>query len=515
MRQQSKTRYAFNNMIAAVAVQIVTFITGLIVPRLILLYYGSEINGLSSSINQFISYAALLEAGLGLASIQALYNPLAKKDYDEVSGICSSTRKFYNRIGFYFIAIIIAFAIIYPFLAKGQLDKITIISLTIVISLSSLVEYFFHAKYRVLLTADQKLYIVNMTLIVGMICSTVIKCILIVLYVNIVIIFLISSIILLCRSIFISWYVKRNYKEVNYNAMPINKALYQRSALVMHQIAGLIVNNTGAVLLSMVSNSGLKLASVYAIYSLVYKNLYIFIIAAFSNGVVAGFGQISGNENHDLFIKRYRQYEFLYYMINGIIYSTTAVMILPFIHLYTSGVTDVEYYSVGIAIMFTLSEMMNSSRVPGGMLIDAKGHFHQTKYRALIEAAINLFVTVAFINLLGIYAVLMGACFSYFYRSIDIIVYTNRNILMQSASKTFAKILTSWSIVIITTIIFKFLLPLNISRWLDWIISGTIVFVFSLCITIFINYITRRNDFIEIIDLLKIFIKQKNNREIN
>ena len=57
-------------------------------------YYGSEINGLVSSINQFIVYFNLVEAGLSGAAIYALYKPLAENNHKAINSIVSAARNF-------------------------------------------------------------------------------------------------------------------------------------------------------------------------------------------------------------------------------------------------------------------------------------------------------------------------------------------------------------------------------------------------------------------------------------
>ena len=51
--------------------QIVVMAAGMITPRLMIATYGSEMNGLVSSLNQFISYITLVEAGIGGAAGKA------------------------------------------------------------------------------------------------------------------------------------------------------------------------------------------------------------------------------------------------------------------------------------------------------------------------------------------------------------------------------------------------------------------------------------------------------------
>lgn len=482
MKKVSKARYALYNVFSSGIFQLVTVFAGLLVPRYILLFYGSEINGVSSSVNQIISYASLLEAGLGLASIQALYAPLAKGNTESINGICSATRVFYNRIAAYFSIIILTAAVTYPFFVKGSVNRITVALLVLVISLQSIVEYLLHAKYRVLLTADQKLYIINYTKAAGLILSTVIKMILIFLRVNIIIVFLVTPIVLGIRMLYIKWYVYKHYTYIDYRA-PLNlTAIKQRSALVIHQIAGLVVHNTGGILLSVSVEGGLKLASVYAVYNLVFKNMYNLITASFSQGIVSSFGQLLYTDKESL-KRTFRIYEFIYYVIISVIYGSIYVMVLPFVSLYTKSVTDVQYVNALIATLFTLTEVMNCSRVPCGMLINASGHFHQTKGRALLEAIINFTVTVILIKWIGIYAIFIGGLCSYSYRVLDIVIYSNKKILGTSPLLTLKRIFQAWLSIAVTVIVMTYLFTISTVTWIDFFKWSLLTFVNASIVT--------------------------------
>ncbi|MCC8050514.1 MAG: hypothetical protein LIP10_07645 [Clostridiales bacterium] len=59
--------------------QIVSLISGLILPRLILETYGSSANGTVSSITQFISIMSLIQGGVTSCSRVAFYEPVSKK----------------------------------------------------------------------------------------------------------------------------------------------------------------------------------------------------------------------------------------------------------------------------------------------------------------------------------------------------------------------------------------------------------------------------------------------------
>lgn len=62
-----------------------------------MLNYGSEANGLVASITQIIAYLSLLEAGVGAASIQALYRPIGQNDRSKINDILAATSIYYKN----------------------------------------------------------------------------------------------------------------------------------------------------------------------------------------------------------------------------------------------------------------------------------------------------------------------------------------------------------------------------------------------------------------------------------
>ena len=67
-----KAKRSIYNIIFGVANQLVMIAVGILLPRLVLINLGSESNGLLNSVNQIFAYFALLEAGVGTATLQAL-----------------------------------------------------------------------------------------------------------------------------------------------------------------------------------------------------------------------------------------------------------------------------------------------------------------------------------------------------------------------------------------------------------------------------------------------------------
>ena len=73
---------------------------------------------MQSSVNQIFTYISLIEGGIGAATLQALYAPVANDEKKKINAYLSATSVYYNRIGvIYFIllaAIGIGYALVVP-----------------------------------------------------------------------------------------------------------------------------------------------------------------------------------------------------------------------------------------------------------------------------------------------------------------------------------------------------------------------------------------------------------------
>jgi O-antigen/teichoic acid export membrane protein len=171
----SRTKRFVYNSLTAAFLQVFTVLAGFIVPRIILAFYGSEINGLVTSIAQFISLFNLVEAGLAGAAVYALYKPLADDDHKSINAVLSATNRFYILSGYIFVALTLGLALIYPaFVKTAELSPFSVGALVLILGVSGALEFFTMAKYRALLTADQKLYMISLASIVAIVLNTVI-----------------------------------------------------------------------------------------------------------------------------------------------------------------------------------------------------------------------------------------------------------------------------------------------------------------------------------------------------
>lgn len=498
-----RSKKSMYNLLAAMSLQFVNLGVSIILPRVMLLSFGSEINGLVSSIRQFINYITLVEAGIAGACIYSLYKPLAQKNYREINKILCAAKKFYNKSGIIFSILALILAFIFPYMVSIEsLSNINIIILVLILGINGSLEFFSMGKYRVLLTADQKSYIISIIQMIGQILNCTIVYILAMNQYNIVIVQLVATTSYIVRSVLFNVYVKKEYKFVDFDVEPNYEALSQRWDVLFHQIGGMVVFNSPIALITIFCT--LIEVSIYSIYNTVFAGINA-IIGIFNNGLMAGIGDIISRNDVSNLQKIYREYECGYYMIVTWMYTCTYILIMPFIEIYTQGINDANYVSNNLAIMFVIIGILNALRVPQATVVGAAGHFRNTRYRALIEVIINLSVSLICVMLFGMTGVLMGGICSYTYRTIDYIIYTPKYITKLSVNETINRIIRMFITAMIIIAPFEFKISIKVNSIIEWICWGIIVSIWSAIIVFIINYVTDKDNIKSLISRFNMF----------
>ena len=221
-------RSASKNMLMSIIARLISLITGLIVQRYLLLAFGSTLNGLTTSINQAMAYLVLLEAGLGTASVQALYDPLASNDWKRVSGILTATGKEYKKISAIFLAFLIGVSVVIPLAVSGEVEFATAGLLTIITGGSYIISYIMGGKYKTLLDADRKIYVLYILDSISVIASCVFRVIALNAGQGIVIVQLINLACIFIKNIGYVCYVKINYKKVDASTAVIIRTIISK-----------------------------------------------------------------------------------------------------------------------------------------------------------------------------------------------------------------------------------------------------------------------------------------------
>lgn len=503
-----RSKKAVKNIITSLLQQIVTVICGLIVPRAIIGNFGSSVNGLVSSITQFLSYITLLEAGVGPVIKSALYKPIAKKDQTQIEKILKASQKFFRVISGIFIVYLIALCFIYPLIVSTEFETEYTVSLIIIIAISTFTEYFFGMVYKLYLQAEQKTYITSIVQILTTILNAILVVLLIKFGANIQVVKLGSAFVFVLRPIIQNIYVKKKY-NISFKQVKEKYELKQKWDGLSQHIAYVVHNNADVAILTIFTST--VEVSVYTVYLYVVNGIKN-VVQALTGGVDASFGDMIAKKEIDNLNRSFRIYELFYFTLITSVYIIAIVIILPFVKIYTSGITDANYYRPTFAILITLAEFMWSIRLPYSSVTLAAGHFKQTNKGAWVEVFTNLIISIALVFKFGMIGVAIGTLVAMTIRTIEFMYHTSKYILKRSQIENVKRvIILMLETLIIVPIGFYISTFIEVNSYMSWIGLAIVVGIIALLYVVTVNGIIYREDFKDLLNMIKRILQEKIN----
>lgn len=486
---------AYLNYAASLAYQLSSLVVGLILPRYYIEIFGSTYNGLNQTITQVMSLLAILQYGIAASSIQAMFRPIAEGNKGAIKAIYQSSAREYRKMGYIFLLAISPIIFLYPFFLIDQLSYWIIVIFFVFRGISSAMEYFFQAKYSILLIANNRSYAIytinTILLFIGF-------------GFHLTVLFTVQNIILyqfvavgitFLRLFVISTYIKRKFPFIddkNVKTDKIKIEIKDRKDVFVSEVAGLAIDSTDLVVLSIFAS--LLDASIYSVYNFVMLGLSGFLGSA-REAVIGSLGRKYYSDKAE-FSSRMSIFESLYIMLSFAMYSIAILMFKPFILLYTAGM-DAQYFYAFLPLMFVVPKLLVSMRIPAIVAINISGHFKQVKKFAVTEAFINIALSLLFVKYWGIYGVLGATIIAASYRTPILIYYTYRNILFKRLS-SYSRKIWPWMILFAISTAISFLYNYGQSDFLDWfgmaVVSGVSVFALALLIL----FLSDKNAFIYI-----------------
>ena len=495
--QSSRTRNAKLNWLSSIGLQTVTAISGLILPRIIIPAFGSTINGTIASITQFISYMTLLEAGVGGVFRAALYKPLYENDERKISGIINAQKQYYRKIGLVFILYIIALCFFYPLIVRTELDKGSLVVLIIALSAGTFLEYFVSLPYKSLIVADQMIRLANILSSLIIIFNVAATVILMKAGASIVVIKITAAVIAVLNPVVYVTYVRRNYK-LDKNEKPDLSALAQRKNGMIHHFAYFIHRNTDILLLSVFV--GTATVSIYSVYLAVVAGIER-LVTSISGSLNASIGNVLTSGDRKAIDKTVDSFELIQTMITTILFSVAAMMLMPFIRIYTANMKDANYIQPVFGYFLIAAEVVFCIRSIYSAITLNGNRFKETQTGAILESVTNLTVSLCLIILLPtegskLIGIAAGTLAGMTVRLVFELRYLKKGLIFRPVSRALRTIGVCASASILSIGVCSLLIDYTCSTIAGWIISAALTTLVTGCATLgmcflFINETTR------------------------
>ena len=220
------------------------------------------------------------------------------------------------------------------------------------------------------------------------------------------------------------------------------------------------------------------------------------------------FGDVIARGEKENLQKNYKEFEYTYYIIITIVYSVTAIMIMPFINIYTKGINDANYNQVLLGILFTINGLLFNLKTPQGMLVISAGLYKETRIQNLIQALIIVVGGVILAPSLGLAGILIASCLSNLYRDVDLAFFIPKHITNLPPRKSIIRMI----IVVLLSIILciPFIIGINIESdgYLMWMIQALIITTYATIIIVVINYLIDKEQFKIVLERIKRLVKR-------
>lgn len=495
-----KKSRVLKNLIVSFGSKLITIALGFIVPRIVLMNYGSDVNGIINSITQIFSYMSLLEAGIALATRDMLYKPIVEKDKDGISYVASVSKNYFKKFTIGYGLGVLLLSVIIPMTWKSSVDKSIIFSLVFFEGMSGVLSFLFTQTQSAILRADGRDYVFSGVTALKSMLGQLGKIVIVSLSIRIDALQVVYCLITILQIVIYKIYFKKHYSWINFKAAPKDAKLKNRNAYVTAEIAWVVFSSTDMVVLSTFVNT--MISSVYSIYNLVFGSLTTILNTVY-NSVVYLLGQ-AYHENMEKYKKLHDIFMSAFLGIPTIVMSVCYILILPFIRLYTAGVTDINYIYEYVPLMFCVVQLLSFSSYVTRNLTNIGGYAKEAGVVSVIEAITNLGLSVILVQWLGIYGVLFATMIALPLKVVYCAYISDRKIMKRSCKKT-VKILGSNYLFFAAVVFVEKYIHLDINNYLEFVAAGVITTAICSICGAAVNIAANP----ECIGIVKIFLNRK------
>ncbi len=509
--ETQRSKRAKLNISVSLVKQAVTLICGLIVPRIMLRAFGSEANGAVSSIAQFLAYISLLEGGIGGVARASLYKPLADGDYSTVGSVMFEIQRFFRIIGLLFAGYVVILACSFSYISRIQcFDWLNTAILVVVISISTLGQYFIGITYSIVIQASQRVYITDGLAAITTVLNTAVVLMLVHFGCNLIVVKLASSIVFIIRPYLMMIYVRRKLGITAQGEKGTGYLNQKWTGLGQH-IAYFLHSNTDVSVLTIFRD--LKLVSVYSVYHMVVYQIQN-ITVSFSSGLESLFGEMQAKHEANTMRRTFDLYETMISIVSTVLFGTALGMIVPFVRIYTAAITDANYIEPLFGTLLIIASILFCWKLPYQAAVHSAGHYKQTRMGAYGEALINIVVSIVLVIWLGLVGVAIGTILATLFRLLYYVVYLKKNILYREIGAFFLRQAVNTVNLAVLFVLGQILNHyVEINKFMKWIPWATAFFAVAAGITLVINYVFYRNTTMMIISKVRNRGARRNGRD--
>lgn len=407
----SRTQKSIVNTVVSFVSQLIIILLGFISRRVLIYSVGVEYLGINGLMTNILTIFSLAESGIGVAIGYALYKPLAENNVEKIKSLMRFFRNTYRLLATATAVIGLAFYPFLPiFLKDNTAPDANIIYLMFLFS--SVVSYLWVYK-TTLNSSDQNKYLYTIANTLTQIAVLILKVVVLYFTENYILYLSIEIGSTIIKNIIFSIIVDRRYpylKEKNVKKLDseTKKSLFTNIKALFFGKIGYILSqcSDNLVISSIVSVVAVGL---YSNYTTLISSVSGFV-TTFTGGVTASMGNLIASASKERVYEVYKRIDF----INFWLYTFSSICLLcltePFIKIWLG-----EEYVLpkGILVVAVLTFYLKGINSGIDVAKSAAGLFHPDRYVSMMEAGLNLVISIVLAYQIGLLGVLIGTLISF------------------------------------------------------------------------------------------------------
>ncbi|MGZ9842214.1 lipopolysaccharide biosynthesis protein [Weissella confusa] len=405
---------SIKNALVTVLGQVGILLSHFIIQTLFIWHFSKAYIGANGLFTNLVSFLSFAELGIGTALTFTLYQPLARKDFRLVAAYMRLLKKVYTFIGVaVFIGGSVLTVFIYDFVKNGsEIPNMRL--LFFLFMLNSAVSYFLTYQ-RTLLIADQKSYVDTINRTSFLVLQATVQVVMILVFQSYLVYLLVQILGSLASNIAINLKVKKMYSYIDfddYSEIPADSKSEIKKNVVgafATRLGNIVAYSTDNIIIS--KFLGLAFVGVYSNYVLILKSLQNLVFNVSSSVVATIAKKTIQTDNKVQNLKTFFDYLYLIAAVDFVLVSTLASIIQGFIHMWAG---KSYLLTTATVLILLLNWFISVLRFGAANYITVYGLFWETKYRPMVEALVNIVVSVSAVTILklGVFGVVLGTLVS-------------------------------------------------------------------------------------------------------
>lgn len=404
----------FKASIVSTICSVLNICMGFLYRTVFLFFLSAEYLGINGLFTNVLSLLSLGELGITSAITFRFYQPIKDENIEKVGELMNFFKSVYRIILLAMLGVGLAMLPLINHLVADPSEvppEVNLRFIYILFLLQTTSTYMFSYK-QTMLTVDQNQHVFSA-------CQTIINLIkygsqIVVLYLfqNYTLSLALGITATVTSNFVVSAWVAVKYKEVFKitRNLPIEekRAIYNDTkASMCHKIGGTVLSSTDNIILTKFVS--LTIVGIYSNYSLISSSLI-----AVLNQLFCSFTASIGNAYVDLSRRKFyvmylRMINFNFWVV-GVITSLLYLLIDDFICIWLGNAYLLDSSTVAVLAVQLYIEMI---RLISNSFVSATGLFVKDKIRPLIEASLNVVISIVAVKLIGIQGVFLGTIISH------------------------------------------------------------------------------------------------------